>query len=351
VENDDSTAWFHLQISVRFRRAAVYNRAHPLAYLERTRMGIRLNIAYKSQYDSDASVSRNDCGPTCLAMLINAHGVAVTTDAVFRRTGVPAEAYISMAHLMRVGESYGVPLEYRRDLTLADLHNALDQARPAIALVHYGAFSSIQPGVSTQSKFAGPHFVLAVGYEADFVLVHDPLWTGERRREGAFKKWRNDIWMQAWGRCHEDCEAEHRCNPDFAALISVHAVKAGLQAPAAPDTLRRIRAKASLDGVSQPDLAQPSTLNSYRAALGDWGQQAVSRTVEPSDTLWRLAKAYYGDGTKMNVIRYFNGLDESDVIQDGQVLLIPEPSLPGAIPEDRRPTGVTPASRVDVARA
>jgi hypothetical protein len=30
------------------------------------------------------------------------------------------------------------------------------------------------------------------------------------------------------------------------------------------------------------------------------------------------------------------------VIHDGQVLLIPEPLLPGAIPPDRQPTGVTP---------
>jgi hypothetical protein len=284
-------------------------------------------------------------------MLINAHGVAVTTDAVFRRTGVPEGSYVSMAQLMRVGESYGVPLEFRKGLRLADLRGALDQARPMIALVHYGAFSGIQPGVSTQNQFAGPHFVLGVGYEADFVLVHDPLWTGNRRHEGAFKKWRNDIWMQAWGRCHEDCDAAGRCNPDFAALISVHAVRAGARAPTLPDAVRRIRAKAALDGVPQPDLAQPAVLSSYQAALGAWGQRTVPRTVAPTDTLWRLAKAYYGDGNKMNVLRFFNGLDESDVIQDGQVLLIPEPTLPGDIPEDRQPTGATPATLMDLARA
>ena len=32
-------------------------------------MGTILNLPYKSQYDPDAGVSRNDCGPACLAML------------------------------------------------------------------------------------------------------------------------------------------------------------------------------------------------------------------------------------------------------------------------------------------
>jgi ABC-type bacteriocin/lantibiotic exporter with double-glycine peptidase domain len=76
-------------------------------------MGTILSLPYKSQYDPDAGVSRNDCGPTCLAMLLNAYGITATTDAVFRRTGASPDQYISVAQLMRVGESYGAPLEYR----------------------------------------------------------------------------------------------------------------------------------------------------------------------------------------------------------------------------------------------
>jgi hypothetical protein len=30
--------------------------------------------------------------------------------------------------------------------------------------------------------------------------------------------------MEAWGRCHEDCDAEGRCNPDFEVLVSTRAV-------------------------------------------------------------------------------------------------------------------------------
>ena len=45
------------------------------------------------------------------------------------------------------------------------------------------------------------------------------------------------------------------------------------------------------------------------------------------------------------------GLAETDVIHDGQVLLIPEPTLSGEIPEDRIPKGVTPAAPVGGSRS
>ena len=88
-------------------------------------MGTLLNIAYKSQHDLDAAESRNDCGPACLAMLLNALGVAVTTDGVFQRTGAPADGYLSTAQLRRVSESYGAPLEYHPGWGLGDLRSML----------------------------------------------------------------------------------------------------------------------------------------------------------------------------------------------------------------------------------
>lgn len=313
-------------------------------------MGTILNLPYKSQYDPDAGVSRNDCGPTCLAMLLNAYGITATTDAVFRRTGAAPDQYISVAQLMRVGESYGAPLEYRKGWGLGELRAMLDLGKPVIAVVHYAAFSEVQPGVSTQSDFKGPHFVIVVGYDDANVIVHDPLWRDGRRDEGAFKKWRNDLWRQAWGRCHEDCDAQGNCNPDDSALIAVRPISSSAKTQVSPAVIRRIRAKAAFDGVPQPDLSQPASVNGYVAALGKWGQRTVAHRVSPTDTLWRLAKAYYGDGNKMSVIQTFNGLAETDVIHDGQVLLIPEPTLSGEIPEDRIPKGVTPAAPVGDAR-
>ena len=36
------------------------------------------SIPYKSQYDDDASDFRNDCGPACVAMVLNALGGALS---------------------------------------------------------------------------------------------------------------------------------------------------------------------------------------------------------------------------------------------------------------------------------
>jgi hypothetical protein len=308
-------------------------------------MGTLLNIEYKSQSDSDAGLSRQDCGPACVAMLINAQtplGQPVTTDAVFRRTGAPAEGYISVAQIMRAAESYQAALEFRKDCTLGQLRGWIDAARPPIALVHYGAFSEANNGAATQSSFRGPHFVLVVGYDDQNIIVHDPLWYGERRNEGAFKAWPIKVWLEAWGRCHEDCDAQRRCNPNFALMIPVRALPANRRTTVPADVVRRIRAKAAFEGVAQPKLTQPKTLARAQAALGAWGQQVKAHKVQPTDTLWRLAKAYYGDGNKMDVIRLFNGLTDTDVIHDGQILLIPEPTQSGVIPEDRKPVGSAP---------
>ena len=133
-------------------------------------------------------------------------------------------------------------------------------------------------------------------------------------------------------------------------LIAVHPISPSAKTQVSPAVIRRIRAKAAFDGVPQPDLSQPASVNGYVAVLGKWGQRTVAHRVSPTDTLWRLAKAYYGDGNKMSVIQTFNGLAETDVIHDGQVLLIPEPTLSGEIPEDRIPKGVTPAAPVGDAR-
>lgn len=305
-------------------------------------MATVLTVPYKSQFDPDAGQSRNDCGPTCLAMLLNALGLAATTDAVFQRTGAVADGYVSMAQLMRVGESYGAPLEFRRDWTLGELHARINLARPVIALVHYAAFSELEPGVSTQSLFKGPHFVLVVGYDDEHVVVHDPLWMGARREEGAYKRWPIAVWDEAWGRCHEDCDPQGRCNPDRAVLISVRGLSRSLRAQVPADLVRRMRARAAFEGQPEPNLTRPESLDQHRRALGQWGRRTVAHRVAPTDTLWRLAKAYYGDGEKLTVIQRFNGLADADVIHDGQVLLIPEPLLSGAMPPEREPVGGTP---------
>jgi hypothetical protein len=64
---------------------------------------------------------------------------------------------------------------------------------------------------------------------------------------------------------------------------------------------------------------------------GGWGQISGMgfwpKACGANDTPGRLAKAYSGDGQKLTVIRLFNGLNDADVILNGQVLAVPAPTL------------------------
>ncbi|MBI3761547.1 MAG: LysM peptidoglycan-binding domain-containing protein [Chloroflexi bacterium] len=132
--------------------------------------------------------------------------------------------------------------------------------------------------------------------------------------------------MDAWGRAHEDRDASGNPNPDRAALVCTRLVGTTGQTALDPLLVRRIRAKAAWDGRPLPDLTHLTTVNSYALALGDWGRRTASHIVGPGDTLYNLAKVFYGDGSKYRVIALFNGLSDSDVIHDGDALLIPEPT-------------------------
>jgi nucleoid-associated protein YgaU len=46
-------------------------------------------------------------------------------------------------------------------------------------------------------------------------------------------------------------------------------------------------------------------------------------TVDPGDTLWAIAEKVYGDGNQYQRIATANGIDNPDLINVGQVLLIP----------------------------
>ncbi|MFQ5856071.1 MAG: LysM peptidoglycan-binding domain-containing protein [Anaerolineae bacterium] len=68
--------------------------------------------------------------------------------------------------------------------------------------------------------------------------------------------------------------------------------------------------------------------------VGDWGLNTVEYTVRQGDTLARIASRFYDDASKYRVIAYFNHIADLNLIQVGQVLLIPEPTR---IPEEPAP--------------
>ena len=293
-------------------------------------MGVIIpSIPYKSQYDWDANEFRNDCGPACLAMLLNAFGYHTSTNVIYSKTGAKPNNYVSVAQLMRVALSYGVPFDYYARWTIAQLLEALHKGKGIIALVHYGAWSLINPGISTQNKFEGPHFVVVVGGDEDRIYVNDPLWKETRRSQGFRKGWTHDQFMSAWTQNSEDG------NTPGCGLVTQ------LSLPTAPygfgaispiprfvvddQTINRIRAYAYFNNAPLPNLSNAATVNAYLTVMGGWGTRTSRHTVDSNDDIHTLALRYYGDSTKWRAILEFNGLSPKDVISDGYVLLIPQP--------------------------
>lgn len=68
--------------------------------------------------------------------------------------------------------------------------------------------------------------------------------------------------------------------------------------------------------------------------VSDWGFNTVEYTVRQGDTLSRIASRFYGAAGKARVIAYFNDIPDPNLIEVGQVLLIPEPAR---VPEEPAP--------------
>jgi uncharacterized protein YvpB len=308
-------------------------------------MGVIIpSVPFKSQYDPDAGEFRNDCGPASLAMVLAAFGVNASTNAVYRRTGAKANNYVSIAQLMRAAQSYELVFDYFHAWNVQQLIDVLNTGRVAIALVHYGAWSQINAGISTQNPFTGPHFVTVVGADDKYIYVNDPLWKDNRRTHGFRKAWTHAEFYAAWSSCHLDGNRD--CSGILTqAALPVSAYGSG-SGPASrqfaldPQTANRIRAWAYFNNAPQPALENPATANAYLTVMGGWGTRVVRHTVVENDDLSMLAFHYYGDGLRWRVILAFNGLEGADAIADGDVLLIPQPlESPLPIPPNRRPSG------------
>ena len=307
------------------------------------------SIPYKSQLDADANEFRNDCGPTALAMVLNAFGKNVTTNAVYRRTGASANDYVSVGQLMRAGETYEVPFGYFYSWDIERLKRAVGEGQTMICLVHYGAWSQIDPGVSTQNTFTGPHFVVVVAFDDFNIYVNDPLWTGARRLEGYRLAWTYEQFNAAWGSNNLDGQRDYSgiyCQlplPTEPYGGDNGGSTEGTETPVYqldPEMSRRIMAWAYMNGIPEPDITSPAVATAYITAMGAWGERVARHEVEDSDTLGLLALRYYGDPMKYPVIQIFNGMQASDTIHDTDTLLMVEPLvMPVNIPEEQTPEG------------
>ena len=122
---------------------------------------MNLKVAYKSQWDDDARGTKNDCGPACLAMILNYYGENVTTDEVFGRTGA-GSGLITIHQLQQAISSYGYSSKYIKGSSPDELKKLVSAGIPVVTLVHYGDLSSRQ-----DKNFEGGHFFLTVGDHRD----------------------------------------------------------------------------------------------------------------------------------------------------------------------------------------
>ncbi len=332
---------------------------------------VKLNIPHRSQWAvPDADLAAGDCGPTCVAMLLNGLDIPVTPDDLYAdiypelKTNpamkIPNLGYTNFTHLFTAATAHGLTLKrftYSPAGALKSLKASIDEGKPSIALVMYTTWRA-----KTHNSFDGAHFVVAVGYNDDHVYVHDPLFGSAYHTEpedGAYFQWTDDEFKTAWsGFTPGD-------NPNYACLTAqstfpflegaapddvdtgekederetVHTFTSQGRLPLLAELKRRIMALAAYEGASAPNLDDAATLNYWAYHVGKWGETAEIHVVKDGDSLWNIAAEHYGQGSKWHAIMAFNELPNS-MIAVGQRLEIP---LPGQLDVSELLDPTTPA--------
>jgi hypothetical protein len=183
-----------------------------------------------------------------------------------------------------VARTYGLAFDYATGRRLDDLKRWIDEGKPPIALVRYSHWSQIQPGVSTQDGFTGPHFVVVVGYGDGNIVINDPNYWPPRRLEGYRKAWSEELFHLAWSQVGMPAMP----NPNNAVIVPT-------------------RGK-----VQQP-------------GEGDETTPTVTYIIRPGDSWRDLAIKFYHDPSRYREILAFNGLRPGLRPVVGDELRIPVP--------------------------
>lgn len=280
-----------------------------------------LQVPYKSQGDPDAP-ERNDCGPTCVAMLLAASGQSISTTTVYAKTGATG-GLISVSQLQLAAQQFGMTLtRYQGTAAKAmqDLRSFIDQGAPPIALIKYAYLSG------RQVDFADGHFVVVVGYDDQTgqIFIHDPLYLKTRRDEGPYHPHSEADWSKAWGRCSEDK------NTPYLLMVPNLAIPPVTTNVDIPMARRRVLSRLAYEGqtayngtpIEQLDDAALAQLATQWA---DWPAAVDEYTVQVGERRRQISANTYGTGERWPVIQYYNDLGASDMPATGTVLKVPRP--------------------------
>ena len=305
----------------------------------------KVRIPYRSQWDKDAEDHSGDCGPTCVAMLLNGKRVAITPDELYSYIGVrPKFTYIPDLKNAAWGAGQ-LNLTYKayanRQQALHELRQNIDAGHAFIALAKYEPWIKL-----TGNQFKFGHFLLVTGYDDDHVFVHDPLFgLWAQRSRGEFFRFTNKQFLDGWGgfdytenqnfgclipdysypfvaAAQPEPEPEHDTEPTEAEKEAQNA----LNAVAVDGELRRrILSLAAYEGVAEPNLADGETAVYWLNHLGDWGKQVEVHKVVPGNTYSGLSRRYYGDSMRWRAIQVYNNKPDTQLYV-GQRLEIPLPA-------------------------
>ncbi len=310
---------------------------------------VQLTIPYRSQWADDANLFRADCGPTCIAMILNYYGITVTPNQLYTHLpGKGVEDFTTFSELRRVAQHFEVALprhQYgHREEALANLRSAIDSGRPVMTLVKYAHWRN-----TTGNAFDFGHFVVVTGYEGDLITLNDPLFgLWQPASQGAHLTMSTDLFCAGWGgfpvteNPNWACAIARSSKPptthqpppitDHPSPDTPHPPP-DTQPPAdltlTPEIKRRIEALAAYRWARPPEWENEQDTQLWLNHLGDFGAAVAQHTVGPGDTLSALASRYYGQQHRWPAIKSFNNL-QREGLWVGETLLIPQVGQSGA---------------------
>lgn len=247
-----------------------------------------LNVPYRSQWDDDAHKRATNSGPACLAMILGYFGKQVTIKELYATAGVKPSEYVGFGKLQQMARAYGFTFQYEVNRKLNDLKRWIDEDKPVIALVKYSYWSQIEPGVSTQSSYSGPQFVVVIGYGDGGFYINDPNYRSPRREEGRKKAWSEVLFNLAWS----NVRVPNLPNPNNAVIVPIVAM-------------------------TDADEAAPESTDERDSV------EYIEYTVKPGDTWSGLAGRFLQDQTLYPELLAFNNLSPGAPLFVGQKLRIP----------------------------
>jgi hypothetical protein len=148
--------------------------------------GMLIDMPYYSQIGKNADWGRNDCGPSCIRMMIGWHfkrqgkpdPADITVDSLYQQLNVGTDGYTGWTQLTGLAAGHGLTLQFSSQATVPNLRREIDAGRPALVLVLYSHVKD------RQSRYTGGHYLVVVGYTTNTVIVHDPLFYAPRAKEG-----------------------------------------------------------------------------------------------------------------------------------------------------------------------